>query len=95
MKKTRQKKNLVHVPERMAVGFHALDDTGRQHLPRGRTIENPIALVGKIRKAHPSMPVFTYDADHGFNCDERGSYDEASADLALKRTLEFFAEHLK
>jgi carboxymethylenebutenolidase len=54
-----------------------------------------MADVAKIRQAYPSMPVFTYDADHGFNCDERGSYDKAAADLALKRTLEFFAEHLR
>jgi carboxymethylenebutenolidase len=51
--------------------------------------------VGKIKKAYPSMPVYVYDADHGFNCDERGSYDKPSADLALQRTLAFFAEHLR
>ena len=51
--------------------------------------------VNKIRRAYPSMPVFVYDADHGFNCDERGSYDKTAADLAAKRTLEFFAEHLR
>jgi carboxymethylenebutenolidase len=51
--------------------------------------------VDKIKKAYPAMPVFTYDADHGFNCDERGSYDKPSADIALKRTLDFFAEHLR
>ncbi len=33
-------------------------------------------------------------ADHGFNCDQRGSYDAPSAALARKRTLEFFAQHL-
>jgi carboxymethylenebutenolidase len=51
--------------------------------------------VGKIKAAYPAMPVFTYDADHGFNCDERGSYDKPSADVAVKRTLDFFAEHLR
>ena len=51
--------------------------------------------VNKIRRAYPSMPVFVYDADHGFNCDERGSYDKTAADLAARRTLEFFAEHLR
>jgi carboxymethylenebutenolidase len=50
--------------------------------------------VSKIKQAYPSMPVYVYDADHGFNCDERGSYDKPSADLALKRTLAFFTEHL-
>jgi carboxymethylenebutenolidase len=35
-----------------------------------------------------------YDADHGFNCDHRGAYQEASALLARERTLAFFAKHL-
>ncbi|MBV8964023.1 MAG: dienelactone hydrolase family protein [Hyphomicrobiales bacterium] len=51
--------------------------------------------VNKIKKAYPSMPVYVYDADHGFNCDARGSYDKPSAELALKRTLAFFDEHLR
>jgi carboxymethylenebutenolidase len=51
--------------------------------------------VNKIKQAYPAMPVFVYDADHGFNCDERGSYDKTAADLALKRTLDFFTEHLR
>jgi carboxymethylenebutenolidase len=55
----------------------------------------PISDVNKIKQAYPSMPVYVYDADHGFNCDERGSHDKPSADLALKRTLAFFDEHLR
>jgi carboxymethylenebutenolidase len=51
--------------------------------------------VNKIKKAYPAMPVFVYDADHGFNCDERGSFDKAATDVALKRTLDFFTEHLR
>ncbi|MBW0005907.1 MAG: dienelactone hydrolase family protein [Hyphomicrobiales bacterium] len=51
--------------------------------------------VNKIKKAFPSMPVYVYDADHGFNCDERGSHDKPSAEVALKRTLAFFDEHLR
>jgi carboxymethylenebutenolidase len=35
-----------------------------------------------------------YQADHGFNCDQRGSYNEAAAQLARQRTLDFFAKHL-
>lgn len=44
--------------------------------------------------AHPDVQVHVYDADHGFNCDQRGSYDEASALVARDRTLAFFAKHL-
>jgi len=47
-----------------------------------------------IRTAHPDLPVYTYNADHGFNCDERGSYNKPAADLALERTLQFFANTL-
>ena len=45
-------------------------------------------------RAHPDVQVHVYDADHGFNCDQRGSYDEASALVARDRTLAFFAKHL-
>ena len=54
----------------------------------------PLADVDKIRARHPGIPVHLYDAGHGFNCDQRGSYDAASAKLALQRTLEFFGTHL-
>jgi carboxymethylenebutenolidase len=52
------------------------------------------AAVARIRAAVPKVPVHTYRAGHGFNCDERKDYDAASADLARKRTLAFFAEHV-
>jgi carboxymethylenebutenolidase len=55
----------------------------------------PMPDIEKIRHAHPGMPVYTYPAGHGFNCDMRGSYDKASADLAWTRTLEFFGRHVK
>jgi carboxymethylenebutenolidase len=47
-----------------------------------------------VRAAHPGLPVHVYPAGHGFNCDERASYDEASARLARGRTLEFLRRHL-
>lgn len=54
----------------------------------------PLTDVEKIRARYPGIPVHLYDAGHGFNCDQRGSYDKASAALALQRTLEFFGKHL-
>jgi carboxymethylenebutenolidase len=54
----------------------------------------PLADVEKIRAAHPAVEVHVYPADHGFNCDQRGSYDATSAALALERTLAFFGRHL-
>ena len=47
-----------------------------------------------VRATHPEVPVHVYPAGHGFNCDERASYDEASARLARERTLEFLRRHL-
>lgn len=54
----------------------------------------PMTDVEKIKAAHPDLPVHTYNADHGFNCDHRESHDAESAKLARSRTLEFFAEHI-
>jgi carboxymethylenebutenolidase len=38
--------------------------------------------------------VHVYDADHGFNCNHRGSYNEAAANQARGRTMELFAQQL-
>jgi carboxymethylenebutenolidase len=48
----------------------------------------------KMMRLHPALPVHIYPAGHGFNCDERGSYDAASAKLARQRTIAFFRQHL-
>ena len=54
----------------------------------------PVDSVQALARAHPQVEVHLYDADHGFNCDQRGSYDEASAMTARDRTLAFFDRHL-
>jgi carboxymethylenebutenolidase len=54
----------------------------------------PMTDVEIIRGAHPNALIHLYDADHGFNCDPRPQYDEASAKLARERTLAFFAANL-
>ncbi len=53
-----------------------------------------VPSVEAFKKAHPEVEVHLYSADHGFNCDQRGSYNEPAARLARDRTLEFFAKHL-
>jgi carboxymethylenebutenolidase len=53
----------------------------------------PMTDVEKIKAARPDVPVYVYSAGHGFNCDERGSYDKTAADLARSRTLEFFGKY--
>ena len=54
----------------------------------------PMTDVDAIKAAHPDIPVYVYDADHGFNCDVRASYDQPSAATAQERTLAFFAKHI-
>lgn len=48
----------------------------------------------KIKAAQPKVPMHTYPAGHGFNCDQRASYHEPSARLARQRTLDFLRQHL-
>jgi carboxymethylenebutenolidase len=50
--------------------------------------------VEAFKKAHPQVEVHIYHANHGFNCDQRGSYNEPAAKLARERTLAFFGKHL-
>jgi carboxymethylenebutenolidase len=50
--------------------------------------------VEAFKRAHPEVEVHLYHANHGFNCDQRGSHDAASAKRARERTLAFFARHL-
>lgn len=52
----------------------------------------PMSDVDAIKAALPDIPIYTYDAGHGFNCDARASFDEPSAAKALERTLAFLSE---
>ncbi|MGE0099872.1 MAG: dienelactone hydrolase family protein [Hydrogenophaga sp.] len=54
----------------------------------------PLDTVEDFRKAHPGVTVHVYEANHGFNCDQRGSYNEAAAKLARERSLAFLAQHV-
>ena len=54
----------------------------------------PVDGVHALARAHPGVQVQLYDADHGFHCDQRASYDAAAAALAGERTLAFLARHL-
>lgn len=50
--------------------------------------------VEALKKAHPEVEVHIYHADHGFNCDQRGSYNADAAKQARERTLAFLAKHV-
>ena len=52
--------------------------------------------VETIKAKQPDVEIFIYPgAQHGFHCDERASYDKASADVAWPRSMAFFAKHLR
>jgi carboxymethylenebutenolidase len=52
----------------------------------------PPGDVDRIRAADPGGIFHLYPADHGFNCEDRGTFDPASAQLARERSLTFIAE---
>jgi carboxymethylenebutenolidase len=55
----------------------------------------PLSDVEKLRPAHPTgVEIHLYPAGHGFNCDERASYDAESARIARERTIAFLNAHL-
>jgi carboxymethylenebutenolidase len=55
----------------------------------------PVGDTEKIMAAHPEGTLFLYEgADHGFNCDQRASYNPEAAALARQRTLGFFARYV-
>ena len=55
----------------------------------------PLSDVEAVRAAQPDVEIHVYEgADHGFNCEARGSYHAQSAHTARGRTLRFFERHL-
>jgi len=55
----------------------------------------PMTDVDAIKAAQPKAEIHVYmGAQHGFGCDERGSFSRPDYELAQKRTVEFFARHL-
>ena len=56
----------------------------------------PLTDVEKIKAANPQGIFHIYaGAGHGFNCDQRASYQPQAAALARERSLAFFAQHLR
>ena len=55
----------------------------------------PLADVEIIKARYPDIPIHIYaDAGHGFNCDQRDSYNEEATAAALTWTLEFLATNV-
>lgn len=56
----------------------------------------PPADVAAIRAAQKQVEIYVYDgAQHGFGCAARPSYSAKDHELALLRTMTFFAAHLR
>jgi carboxymethylenebutenolidase len=54
----------------------------------------PLEKARQFAEAHTDQTHHFYPAGHGFNCDQRASYDQASAQLARTRSLQFLAKHV-
>ena len=54
----------------------------------------PMENVHKVQERRPEIPLYTYPAGHGFNCESRSDYDEKCANLARGRTLDFVRQHI-
>ena len=52
----------------------------------------PMEVAEKVKRLHPDVAVYIYEAGHGFNSDRRADYNEAAAKLARQRTLDLFRE---
>jgi carboxymethylenebutenolidase len=55
----------------------------------------PMSDVEIIKEKRKDCEIYTYPAGHGFYCDERASFNDASAKLAWQRTLDFLAKNMK
>jgi len=53
-----------------------------------------VSQIANALKGHKQAQVLTYHADHGFNCDQRGSYNRFAAMLAYGRTSVFLNRSL-
>ena len=54
----------------------------------------PLDKAKEVAAAHKSQTHYFYPAGHGFNCEQRGSYNAESSKLARTRTLEFLAKYV-
>ncbi len=55
----------------------------------------PMTDVDAVKAAQPKAETYVYmGAQHGFGCDERGSFSKPDYELAQQRTMAFFARNL-
>ncbi len=73
--------NLLDAPTKAPVMLHY----------GARDASIPPEDIERVRLAAPNAPLYLYDAGHGFCRKASADYDAASCDLALSRTLNWFA----
>ena len=54
----------------------------------------PLEKAKQVAEAHKDQEHYFYPAGHGFNCDQRGSYNAEASKLAKSRSLEFLRKHI-
>ena len=54
----------------------------------------PMEDVAKVAAAWTDVTVYVYDAEHGFNCDQRASFGAVPAAIAQARTFRFFDDKI-
>jgi carboxymethylenebutenolidase len=56
----------------------------------------PMSDVEMIKKKRGDCEIYVYpNAQHGFHCDERGSFNAEAAKLAWQRAIPFLAKHVR
>ncbi len=56
----------------------------------------PLSDVEIVKQKQPQAEVYVYpEAQHGFHCDERASFQKEASTQAWQRSLEFLAKHMK
>ena len=55
----------------------------------------PLSDVELFKNAQKDVEIFVYEGQHGFNCDQRASYNQEAAELARERTLLFYKKYLQ
>ena len=54
----------------------------------------PLEKAKEVAEAHKDQIHYFYPAGHGFNCDQRGSFDAESSKTARGRTIDFLRKHI-
>ena len=56
----------------------------------------PLSDVEIVKQKQPQAEVYVYpEAQHGFHCDERASFQKEASTLAWQRSMDFLAKHMK